>query len=705
MNNYPEIQASVALAAANCKLIEPNCRIPKRSLNSAMVIRHAVSWIAFSVLLLNLTTPSASPQSSGDLTQRSLEDLMNIDVTSASKKEQKISQVAGAIFVITQEDIRRSGATNIPDLLRMVPGLEVAQTNAHTWAVSARGFNGEFSNKLLVMLDGRSVYTPTFSGVYWNVFDLPMEEIERIEVIRGPGGTAWGANAVNGVINVISKDADETQGLSVVADSGLPGQGPNSVAYGGTLAGHGHYRSFIKYLDENHLTLSNGGPAVDQWHVLRGGFRGDVNISPSSHLMVQGDMYAGRQGNNLSTNYFGLPFPAVLNARVESSLGGGYLQSEWKHFSSTGMEATVHLSYDRYRRTEVIRETRDTFNADFQNHLAIGPRQDIVWGFGYRYSTSVSDQGISVYLTPADLNTQLFSAFAQDEIQVVPNHLSLTAGAKLEHNYYTGFGVMPNLRANWKMNDHRTAWAAISRAIRTPSSIDTAIAGNPGSFVQSGIPVSVLLVGNPAFKDETVVDYEAGSRTAISDRCSMDLALFFNTYDNLRTLETAAPVFSTTPYPHVTSTSHYGNEMHGETHGLELATNLKIVDRWTLSPGYALELLHMHLYPVSTDTTSVASLQGSAPRNQAQLRSHLELPHQLTWDVSGAFVDRLRAQSIPSYTRLDSQLGWRHGTHLQLNLVGQNLLHNQHNEFADPNEDVAPSQIKRSAFARMTVWF
>jgi iron complex outermembrane receptor protein len=720
-----------------CANIEENCansfRLslwPQIKRSGGRGFHSACALLAGAAVLLSFSVPALPQQNSGDLTQRSLEDLMNINVTSASKKEQKMSQVAGAVFVISQEDILRSGATNIPDLLRMAPGLDVAQINAHTWAISARGFNGDYSNKLLVMLDGRSVYTPTFSGVYWNVFDLPLEDIERIEIIRGPGGATWGANAVNGVINVITKPSSETQRTAVTGLAGTQDQGPFTVQHGGSLGKSGNYRSFVHYLNENDRTQPTNQVGVDQWHVLRGGFRLDTAPSAADHVMVQGDIYTGRQGNNTAGKYFGVPMITVLNAQVESNIGGGYLQSEWNHRSSSGSDTTVQMSFDRYRRTELFQETRNTFNFDFQNHKAAGSRQDLVWGAEYRYSASASERGISLYLDPADLNTQLFSAFLQNEIRLIPDHLSITAGTKLEHNYYTGFGVMPSLRATWNLDGKHMIWASVSRAIRTPSSVDTAIAGSLQGNTDTGIPLEIVFVKNRAFRNETELAYEAGSRLNVSNRLSIDISTYFNSYDSLRTVElvnsTSSPTPTPTPSPGPSpgpppapgqppsppspsqiGTLQYGNKMHGETQGLEVAANLSVVRRWTLSPGYALELLHMHAYPDSVDTITAPYTEGSVPRSQAQLRSHLDLPRNFAWDASGYFTQHLTAPgiSISSHTRIDTQLSWRSGDKLQFSLVGQNLAMDHYVEFVDPTGYAAPTMVKRSAYAKVTLRF
>lgn len=323
--------------------------------------------------------PAWPQQQSSDLADRSLEDLMNIQVKSVSKKEQKLSRTASAVFVITQEDIRRSGATNIPDLLRMVPGLDVAQINANTWAVSARGLNGRFSNELLVLLDGRSLYTPTFGGVFWDVIDLPFEDIERIEVIRGPGASVWATSAVNGVINIITKTASDTPGAMVVAGGGTVDQGFGTVQYGGKIGSSTSYRAFTKYLNQDHFPDADGQSGGDGWNLARAGFRSDSVLSPKDNLTFEGDVYRGREGNpgvGLSS-ITAPPIPIVLR---EVNLGGGFLQTIWNHTLSDRSGTSLQMSYDEYERNDALGEVRGTFDIAFQHHLGWGSRQNFVWG-------------------------------------------------------------------------------------------------------------------------------------------------------------------------------------------------------------------------------------------------------------------------------------------------------------------------------------
>jgi iron complex outermembrane receptor protein len=641
-----------------------------------------------------------------DLTQLSLDDLMNVNVTSVSKKEQKLSRTASAVFVIDSEDILRSGATNIPDLLRMVPGVDVAQIGANSWAISVRGLNALFSNELLVMVDGRKVYTPTFGGVFWDTLDLPLEDIERIEVIRGPGGTIWGANAVNGVINIITKRAAETQGGMVVAGAGNIDQGFGTVQYGGRLGDGTNYRAFTKYFNQDHMPGLAGQEGADGWHLLRGGFRSDSDLSAKDTLMVEGDVYTGKEGDSAS-NFPSVTSPGIQYIDVTVPLSGGFLYSAWDHVFSPRSATTLEISFDRYKRDDVLREHRNTYDVEFEHHFAWGERQDFVWGASYSNTDSHTHGDLTFSFDPANVNMQLFSLFIQDEIALCPDKLYLTFGSKLDHNYYTGFKLLPNARLAWTPGLRHMFWAAISRADRMPSEIDTSsrinFAGFPGP---GGIPTLVALVGNPHFHNEGLTAYEAGYRTTVFEHLSIDLAAYYSNYDHQETTEPAAPFFETTPAPpNLVLPVTYENLMHGEAHGLEVAMNWKTTDRWTLSPGYAFEQIHMHLDPSSLDTGSVAAAEGSSPVHSAQLRSNLDLRHGIAWDASAYFVDRLKMPVVASYTRVDTGLSWRWTEGLAVSLVGQNLARDRHLEFIDETGSVQSTLIKRSAYAKFTWQF
>jgi iron complex outermembrane receptor protein len=690
-----------------CEITPPNLTSAPPFLRARGIVTKILRawWLTWPMLFLfsfYFAIPLFSQQSRNNLAQVSLEDLLNIEVTSASRKEQKLSQVPAAIFVITQEDIRRSGATNIPDLLRMVPGLDVAQINANTWAISARGFNLEFANKLLVLVDGRAVYTPLFGGVYWDTVDVPLEDIDRIEVIRGPGGTVWGANAVNGIINIITKSSAETQGGLITAGGGTHAEGFGNTQYGGKIKGDSSYRVFAKYLNNNHFPDLNGQNGEDNWHLLHGGFRVDTSLSAKDSLLTEGDIYDGKEGAIFQ--HATLSPPDNINVLGIGILSGGNVLTRWSHTFSSRRDISLQFYFDRYDRdAPQFEEFRNTFDFDFQNHIILGARQDLIWGVGYRHTADQTAPTIDRAFLPANFAGQLFNAFIQDQITLKSDRVALYVGSKVENDYFTGFDLEPSARLAWTPSNRRTFWAAISRANRTPTrrdvGLDAALAVLPG-------PTELVLLGNPNIKSEHVIAYEVGYRAEPTDRVSLDVAVFFNSYHWLASFEPAPSFFDSNSVPPLLVLPIVmGNKVSGTTQGVEASLNWKVTHRWKLSPGYSFLNMNLHTDPASLDTVSVADTQGSTPDHQAQLRSHVELPRGFSWDTNAYFVEHLPTGPIPSYARLDMQVSWRLGERVELNLVGQNLLTDHHEEFNDLIQSVNSSLVKRSAYAKITWQF
>jgi iron complex outermembrane recepter protein len=420
--------------------------------------------------------------------------------------------------------------------------------------------------------------------------------------------------------------------------------------------------------------------------------------------MVQGDVYTGEEGNP-ATFLPSIRSPGPQNVDLKVSLSGGFFQSVWNHAFSARSDTTLQVSFDHYKRDDELRDKRQTFAIDFQHHFAWGARQDVVWGANYRNTDSDTDGGLGFSLNPADVDMQLFSLFIQDEIALVPDKLYLTVGTKLDHNYYTGFIALPSVRAAWTPRTRHMFWVAISQADRTPAETDTGSRINFGGFTgPGGVPTVAALLGNPHFEDEVLTAYEVGYRTTVVEHLSIDLAAYYNDYSHQKTTEPATPFFESSPAPpHLVLPLTYENLMHGEAHGFEMAVNWKATRRWTMSPGYAFEQIHMHLHPNSQDTSSVVANEGSSPVHGAQLRSHLDLSRGLSWDASAYFVDRVRSGRIPSYTRLDTGLTWRWTERLSSSVVGQNLVRDRHLEFIDDTGSVISTLIKRSAYAKV-IW-
>src|SRR6202167_4622257 len=456
--------------------------------------------LACELMLIVLPMLAAQAQNAQpDLTALKIEDLMNVDVTSAAKKEQKLSQVPAAIFVITTEDIRRSGATNIPDLLRMVPGLDVAQINPSTWAISARGFNGEYSDKLLVLIDGRTVYAPSFSGVFWDAQDVPLDFISRIEVIRGPGASVWGTNAVNGVINITTKSARETQGGTLTANGGTLEHVGGMVRYGGPIGSRGAYRVFTDGFEMGHFLTPEHQNGEDDWYLYHGGFRADADVSAKDSLTLEGEAIRGNAGER-ANSVVSLSPPLTSTLDLRDRFSGWSVLGRWKRAISPVSETSLQIYFDRSNRSDTTYGLRlNTFDLDFQHHVHWGRRQDFVWGLGYRVSSDQTGDDFRISFQPQNLVTQIFSSFVQDEIAIRPHRLYVSLGTKLEHDYYNGFNLQPSGRLTWTPDDHDTFWAAFSGAQRTPSRVETSIHYNVEALPGPGnLPILVSVFGNPA---------------------------------------------------------------------------------------------------------------------------------------------------------------------------------------------------------------
>jgi iron complex outermembrane receptor protein len=685
----------------------PGDRLKRKKRRVAIAINAIPAWLmaaAFSVLLLGPITAKAQRQtiSSGDLTDASLEELMNTEVTSVSRKEQKLSKVAAAIYVITQDDIRRSGATTIPDLLRMVPGLDVAQVAANTWAISSRGFNDQIADKLLVLIDGRSVYDPTFSGVYWDQQNVPLEDIDRIEVIRGPGATVWGANAVNGVINIITKSSKVTQGGLATAGAGSS-EAHGLVQYGGKAGRAGTFRLFASQDNYNNHVNGFDQPAEDAWHLTHGGFRSDWDLSGRDALTVEGDIITGRERQVLSS-FISLypPLEGLFDDAIRP--GAGDILGRWTHTFSGRSDMALQVYYDGVNQTNSgVRQLWHTFDLDFQHHVHAGSRQDVVWGFEYRHTSDNILPGYAISFNPSSRSENLSSAFVQDEIKLADS-LSFTVGSKLEHNSFTGFEAEPSGRLAWSPAERQTLWTAVSRAIRQPARSDVNLVFNDEVFPgPGGLNTLVTVLGNPNFKSEVLLAYEAGYRVEPVSRVSLDLATFYNVYHDLQTIEPGAPTLvSTSMPPYILAPQMFGNGMHGQTYGAEASADWSVVNRWRVSGSYSLLNMHLQLDPTSLDVSNATASAGQSPRHQFQVRSYLTLPGRFDFDTSLYYVDRLPALNTPAYSRVDARFGWRPTESLELSVVGQNLLDERHFEFINISEQTQPSQVQRSVYGKIT---
>jgi iron complex outermembrane receptor protein len=611
---------------------------------------------------------------------------MNIAVSSAAKKDQKLGEVAAALYVITQEDLRRTGATSIADALRMVPGMEVAQINANSWAISARGFNSRFANKLLVLMDGRSVYTPLFSGVFWDVQDTLLEDIDRIEVIRGPAGTLWGANAINGVINIITKSAKDTQGGLLTSGAGSHENGFGVIRYGGAIGSDAHFRVFGKYFSRD--GFPGGGSnshAHDDWKFGRGGLRLDWDISKRDSLTVLGDYYNGSVGERLPLSTFAAPFTQLVGG--DFPVAGGSVLGRWKHVLGDASDLKLQLYYDRtLRDSPVHKEARDTVDWEFQHRFAPNGRHEIIWGSSYRYTVDHIHNSSAIAFLPRRRGDHLFSAFVQDDIPLIENRLRLTVGSKFEYNSYTGFETQPNVRVLWTPHQDHTLWSAISRAVRTPSRFEHTIQGMFSVMPPLSptcpalVPCEARVLGNKNYGSESLIAYELGYRTQLSSSLSVDVATFYHDYQDLRTVESGTPFPAATPVPHLVLPLSFHNKMHGHGYGIELSSTWAATEWWKLNLGYTFLKVDLRLDRTSRDTLSTAA-EDDNPRNQFHLRSYLDLPHRLSLDSALYYVDSVPNQRVSAYTRTDVGIGWSPFANFEARIVGQNLFASRHREF------------------------
>jgi iron complex outermembrane receptor protein len=646
---------------------------------------------------------SEQAQQSGQanpLKQLSLAQLGDVEVTTVSKEPEEVWQTPAAIYVLTAEDIRRSGATTIPEALRLIPGVEVARVDSDHWAIGVRGFASGFSKSLLVMIDGRSVYTPLFAGVYWDVQQVPLEDVDRIEVIRGPGGTIWGSNAVNGVINIITKSAKDTHGFLASAGGGNLDEGTLLLRYGGGNGSTFDYRAYGMAFTRG-AEIHPEFPHYDEWRQQRGGFRIDWSAKPSDTLTLQGDIYGGQDGDITSLGSFTPPSQVTYAGSADVS--GGNLLGRWRHEFAGGSDFQVQAYYDRTYRNELhYAETRNTFDVDLLYHQKLGRRQDFLWGLGARISPSNFVQKVAgLNFVPASLTYSLYSGFAQDQIQVVPDKLSLTVGTKIEHNSFSGFDVQPSARVLWTPTGRQTVWGAVTRAERTPSSLDTDlrlldflgnVPGYPG-------PLYLGVSGDPKFQSEQLLGYEAGYRALLVQRFYMDFAGFYNRYSDLESYGAPTTSVETSPITYVVYDLPFANGIKGTTGGFEFGPDWKPTDWWELKGAYSYLHLHTEDQPGSTDTLNVTSYNGSSPTNEIVFESLLDLPKRFEADFTYRYVSSLPAQSVSAYSTGDARVGWHSGA-LDLSIVGHNLFQPTHGEFGNTPGPVV--QIRRTVYAKVT---
>jgi iron complex outermembrane recepter protein len=610
-----------------------------------------VCWLAAGAAAL--AAPGARAQSIEDLRQMPIEQLSQIQVSSVTKTSEALSEAPAAIYVITHEDIMRSGATNIADILRLAPNLDVIETGASHYIVTARGFSGNttdqnFANKLLVLIDGRSVYSPLYSGVYWDMQNLVPADIDHIEVISGPGSTLWGANAVNGVVNIITRKASQTQGMLVQGFAGNLQSGA-SARYGGMIGTALSYRVYGTDTYHESLETPSGTGTHDHWSAPQGGFRIDWTPSPGDAYTLQGDMYRGRDSQ--------------ADGPDETIIGRNLL-GRWTHSWQGGSSLQVQAYYDHFGRSTPGAGSfvGDTYDLDVQHTFELLAHNQITWGGGLRATSYRIESTGALLFAPAARTLDLSNAFVQDSISVLPS-TRLIIGLKLEDDPYSGVAWLPSARVAFKPNGNTLVWAAVSRAIRAPTPFDDDVIEKVGA--------TTFLDANTAFQPETLVAYEAGVRAQTTATTSFRLSVFYNVYDDLRSIE---------PTPTTILPLYWGNLLQGETYGLEAWGGYQATPWWKLAASFEELIEHFRFKPGSSDLLGTAQI-GDDPENRASIRSAMNLPHHLTLDATLRYVGVLPDPHLKAYAELNGRVGWNVTDNVVLALSGFNLLHPRHLEF------------------------
>jgi iron complex outermembrane receptor protein len=649
--------------------------------------------------LLTLALPAtlaAQPAPNGSLSDLSLDQLGTLKVTTVSKQPSEVWRSAAAIVVMTAEDIRRTGATSLPELLRFVPGVQVSRLDSGHWAVGVRGLTSGFSKSLLVLIDGRSVYTPLFGGVFWQTQDTLLEDIDRIEVIRGPGGTVWGANAVNGVINVITKHSRDTLGALASIGTGTVDHGRAAFRYGGQHGDGLHYRLYGAGFTRAAFSESAGGE-FDDWRIAQAGGRVDTSWRGGA-VTLQGDLYRGEAGDRVALGSYGPPSRLVLQGA--NQVWGGNVLARWQRLTRDGGGLRLQTYYDRTERRALhFGETRHSLDVDVMYHHPIGRRHHVSVGAGARRSPT---EFRAVYPTLSlDRPTRAYwlaSTFAQDEVALVSDRLWMTVGSKFEYNNNSGMEVQPSARLLWRPDATQSLWLAASRAVRTPSSIDTDL--RLTAFVQPNPPLFLELSGRSDFQAETLVGFEAGYRRLVGSQLYLDVAGFYNDYADLAGYGSPALTVERQPVPHVLASVAYVNSIRGTTSGVEVSPDWRPIDWLQVKAAYALLAIDMETRPGTIDASNIAHYEGSSPQHQGSVRVSLLLPRRIGVDLTHRFAARLMSGRVPAYQTADARAECWLSDRVSVAVGGANLLQPRHLEyFRDDGPDV---RVPRSAYVSLT---
>lgn len=606
--------------------------------------------------------------------EMSLEELLNIEVVSVSKRSQRLNKVPSAVFVISGEDIRRSGATSIPEALRMAPGVQVARIGTDKWSISIRGFNGRFSNKLLVLMDGRSVYTPLSSGVIWSQQDTFIEDIDRIEVVRGPAATLWGVNAVNGVINIITKRADQTQGTLLTAGGGSFEQGFVGARYGGKINKDTPFRIYAKGFIRDHTTTLTGGSANDTWHSARAGFRVD-HARGIDEFTVQGDIFV----NGITDTVMQ---PVLLQSNsgldiINRNETGGNIRLRWDRNFSERSALMFQTYYDRVHH-QLAPQTKyvESFDAELQHRFALFDRHDLTWGVNYRlFSTNTRNTLITSFI-PKQATNYFVSGFIRDEISVLPDKLKFSLGVRLGYNNFSGIEVQPNARIMWTPDNQNSVWASVSRAVRTPARGEQDVIINNGvippqpDLTGSSLPIMQAILGSNRFGSEKLIAYELGYRHQLNTHASIDVAGFFNDYTDLRDFELGMIrpaagahrdlIFALFQQEHLMLPVFFNNRGSAHSYGAEVSIDWRPHERWRLQGNYSYLEINTKSNPAFASIDASTGGAGKAnPRHQLSLRSNYDFTDRLQFNLWLHYVDDLPFYAISDYVTMDAKMSWK----------------------------------------------
>jgi len=670
--------------------VEPKVSIMTRT--RGRIVRGALLCVASSTIARADVQAQERP-----LEEMTLEELMGIEVTTVGRSAVAELRVPAAVYVITREAIESAGATTLAEALRLAPGLQVARIDAGKWAIGSRGFADRLARSMRVLIDGRPVYSPLFTGVYWESQDALLEHVERIEVIRGPGGTLWGSNAVNGTVSIITRRASDTQGLYATAGAGTE-VSDVALAYGRAVGDDSYARVYAKGFDWTPQHNADGEPEYDDWRLAQTGFRFDGSVSGGRTLTVSGDAYVGRMGQYLRVTDLAPPYLTVTQEDVGLSGGNVLARLAGPVGADTELELMSYVELTD-RNEYPVSEHRRTAEVDLQLRHRRWPSHEINWGLAWQGSWADLDAAPTSSLPEKD--EHLLSGFLQDEISMLDDRVRFTLGAKLEHNQYSGLEVQPGARVAWLVDERSTVWASVTRAVRRPSGVERRYTTT--SILNPAGPTFVRLLPNPDFQSEKLIAYEAGARMRFGERAYARISGFYNRWDDLLSTELLATIQEPAPPnpPRTVIPVMFDNTLHGSSHGVELMADVRLLPGWTAAGSYSYLRVRTSRDTGSADITQEGRYDGGSPRHQVRLQNSFDLPGGVSLDWHLRYVSELPTNDIAAYTTSNVRLAWRVNDALELHVAGYNL-HDVHHVEWPPDNSGAQVEIERRFRAGLT---